>query len=56
MIFMNTCIHTYVYEHQVDWLTEQMQSKDFTVSSMHGDMDQRERDLIMREFRSGKEL
>ena len=23
------------------------------VSSMHGDMDQKERDLIMREFRSG---
>jgi translation initiation factor 4A len=38
---------------KVDWLTEQMQARDFTVSSMHGDMDQRERDLIMREFRSG---
>ena len=38
---------------KVDWLTEQMQSKDFTVSAMHGDMDQRERDIIMREFRSG---
>mmetsp|Transcript_73107 Transcript_73107/g.158103 ORF Transcript_73107/g.158103 Transcript_73107/m.158103 type:complete len:221 (+) Transcript_73107:2-664(+) len=38
---------------KVDWLTEQMQAKDFTVSSMHGDMDQRERDVIMREFRSG---
>lgn len=38
---------------KVDWLTEQMQSRDFTVSSMHGDMDQRERDIIMREFRSG---
>ena len=38
---------------KVDWLTEQMASRDFTVSSMHGDMDQRERDLIMREFRSG---
>ena len=32
---------------KVDWLTEQMQAHDFTVSSMHGDMDQRERDLIM---------
>lgn len=32
---------------KVDWLTEQMQGRDFTVSSMHGDMDQRERDLIM---------
>eukprot|EP00602_Paraphysomonas_sp_CaronLab_P004617 CAMPEP_0185017320 /NCGR_PEP_ID=MMETSP1103-20130426/285_1 /TAXON_ID=36769 /ORGANISM="Paraphysomonas bandaiensis, Strain Caron Lab Isolate" /LENGTH=401 /DNA_ID=CAMNT_0027546665 /DNA_START=18 /DNA_END=1223 /DNA_ORIENTATION=+ len=38
---------------KVDWLTEQMQSRDFTVSSMHGDMEQRERDMIMREFRSG---
>lgn len=38
---------------KVDWLTDQMLQRDFTVSSMHGDMDQRERDLIMREFRSG---
>jgi translation initiation factor 4A len=38
---------------KVDWLTEQMTTKDFTVSSMHGDMEQSERDLIMREFRSG---
>jgi translation initiation factor 4A len=38
---------------KVDWLQEQMQEKDFTVSCMHGDMDQRERDIIMREFRSG---
>ena len=37
----------------VDWLTENMQQKDLTVSSMHGDMDQRERELIMREIRSG---
>lgn len=38
---------------KVDWLTQRMQEKDFTVSSMHGDLDQRERDTIMREFRSG---
>merc|ERR1712048_1171155 len=38
---------------KVDWLQEQMQNRDFTVSCMHGDMDQRERDIIMREFRSG---
>lgn len=38
---------------KVDWLTEKMQAKDFTVSAMHGDMDQKERDIIMREFRSG---
>ncbi|KAK3871661.1 hypothetical protein Pcinc_023219 [Petrolisthes cinctipes] len=30
-----------------------MQTRDFTVSAMHGDMDQKERDVIMREFRSG---
>src|ERR1700741_243123 len=30
-----------------------MMKKDFMVSSMHGDMDQKERDIIMREFRSG---
>mmetsp|Transcript_65676 Transcript_65676/g.182768 ORF Transcript_65676/g.182768 Transcript_65676/m.182768 type:complete len:406 (+) Transcript_65676:63-1280(+) len=38
---------------KVDWLTQRMQEKDFTVSSMHGDLDQRDRDTIMREFRSG---
>ena len=36
---------------KVDWLQEPMQERDFTVSCMHGDMDQRERDIIMREFR-----
>merc|ERR1712038_616067 len=38
---------------KVEWLTEKMTSREFTVSSMHGDMDQRERDLILSEFRSG---
>merc|ERR1712070_859955 len=38
---------------QVDWLTEQLHSRDFTVSALHGDMDQKERELIMKEFRSG---
>merc|ERR1711916_41186 len=37
----------------VEWLTEKMTQRDFTVSSMHGSMDQRERDIIMREFRTG---
>merc|ERR1719432_540181 len=32
---------------------EKMHARDFTVSAMHGDMDQKERDVIMREFRSG---
>ncbi len=30
-----------------------MTKRDFTVSAMHGDMEQRERDIIMKEFRSG---
>ena len=38
---------------QVDWLTQAMQKRDFTVSATHGDMDQNTRDVIMREFRSG---
>lgn len=38
---------------KVDWLQEEMEKKEFTVSCMHGDMDQRERDIIMREFRTG---
>merc|ERR1740117_543807 len=31
---------------KVDWLTEKMTGRDFTVSAMHGDMDQRDRVLI----------
>jgi len=46
VIFCNT-------RRKVDWLTDKMRSKDFTVSALHGDMDQKERDVIMREFRSG---
>jgi len=34
-------------------VAEMMCEKDFTVSQMHGDMDQKERELIMKEFRSG---
>mmetsp|Transcript_33486 Transcript_33486/g.60960 ORF Transcript_33486/g.60960 Transcript_33486/m.60960 type:complete len:408 (+) Transcript_33486:72-1295(+) len=37
----------------VDWLAAQMNQRDFTVSAIHGDMDQRERDVVMREFKSG---
>jgi len=38
---------------KVDQLTDLMNAKDFTVSSMHGDMSPQERELIMKEFRSG---
>jgi len=38
---------------KVDWLKDKMSQRDFTVSSMHGDMTGPERELIMKEFRSG---
>jgi len=38
---------------KVDYLADQMTKRDFTVSTMHAELDQKERDLIMREFRSG---
>ncbi|CAE1170749.1 EIF4A [Acanthosepion pharaonis] len=46
VIFCNT-------RRKVDWLTDKMLERDFTVSAMHGDMDQKERDVIMKEFRTG---
>merc|ERR1711962_210595 len=46
VIFCNT-------RRKVDSLTQHMSQRDFTVSAMHGDMDQKERDVIMKEFRSG---
>lgn len=47
VIFCNT-------KRKVDWLTAKMREVNFTVSSMHGDMPQKERDAIMEEFRSGR--
>lgn len=46
VIFCNT-------KRKVDWLTEKMRQANFTVSSMHGEMPQKERDAIMQEFRRG---
>lgn len=46
VIFCNT-------KRKVDWLTEKMRDANFTVASMHGEMDQKERNEIMTQFRSG---
>merc|ERR1712038_1413030 len=46
IIFVNT-------KRKVEWLTEKMHARDFTCSAIHADLDQKERELIMREFRSG---
>merc|ERR1719321_1729393 len=46
VIFTNT-------RRKVDWLVSKMQEQDHAVSCIHGEMEQKERDIIMREFRSG---
>uniref|UniRef100_A0A915Q2F1 RNA helicase n=1 Tax=Setaria digitata TaxID=48799 RepID=A0A915Q2F1_9BILA len=46
VIFCNT-------RRKVDNLAGQMSKEKYTVSCMHGEMEQSERDVIMREFRSG---
>jgi ATP-dependent RNA helicase len=40
VIFCNT-------KTKVEWLAKKMVESNFTVSSMHGDMNQKERDRIM---------
>jgi len=46
IIFVNT-------RRKVMWLSDKMRQNDFSVSSMHGELAQKERELIMREFRGG---
>jgi translation initiation factor 4A len=46
VIFCNT-------RKRVTWLTDQLKARDFTVSSTHGMIDQKERDVILNEFRTG---
>jgi len=46
VIFANT-------KQKVDWLSKKMKENNFTVASMHGDMDQETRDKVMEQFRSG---
>jgi ATP-dependent RNA helicase len=47
VIFCNTKL-------KVEWLTKKMRDNNFTVSNMHGDLPQKERDAVMADFRSGK--
>ncbi len=46
VIFCNT-------RRKVDWLAEKMREANFTVSCMHSDMEQKERDEVMKQFRAG---
>ena len=47
IIFCNT-------RRKVIWLADKAKQREFTVSATHGDMYQQERELIMKEFRSGR--
>jgi len=44
VIFCNT-------RRKVEWLTDKMRKANFTVAAMHGEMQQAERDSIMKSFR-----
>jgi ATP-dependent RNA helicase len=47
VIFCNT-------RKKVEWLASKLTAHNYSVSAMHGDMQQNERDEIMRHFRDGK--
>jgi ATP-dependent RNA helicase len=46
VIFCNT-------KQKVNWLAEKMRQSHFTVSAIHGDMEQSQRESVMDQFRSG---
>ena len=46
MIFCNS-------RRRVDWLRDRLTERDHTVATIHGEMTQAERQLVMREFRAG---
>lgn len=46
VLFCNT-------RRRVEYLQTELDKKDHTVSAMHGDMDQQQREVILKEFRSG---
>lgn len=47
IIFCNTI-------RKVQWLTEQLEKENFTITSIHGKMTQDERNNIVKDFRDGK--
>ncbi len=47
VIFCNT-------KKKVEWLAARMKENNFTVTAMHGDMPQGERDTVMADFRTGR--
>ncbi|KAH7730518.1 ATP-dependent RNA helicase fal-1 [Aphelenchoides avenae] len=47
VIFCNT-------RRKVDWLADKLREANFTVAAMHADMEQKDRDEIMKQFRAGE--
>ena len=39
---------------RVDYVAEEMRQRSFSVCSIHSDLEQKERDRIMEEFRDGQ--
>eukprot|EP01091_Cochliopodium_minus_P009494 TRINITY_DN2347_c0_g1_i1.p1 TRINITY_DN2347_c0_g1~~TRINITY_DN2347_c0_g1_i1.p1 ORF type:complete len:386 (+),score=115.60 TRINITY_DN2347_c0_g1_i1:127-1284(+) len=53
-IAIASCVIFCNSRRKVDWLTEEMRSKDFTVSATHGSLKETERREIIKAFREGK--
>ncbi|RHN39349.1 putative RNA helicase [Medicago truncatula] len=51
--FITHCIVFVNTERKVDWLMDKMRSRYYTVLTIHDDMDQNTRDIIVRNFQSG---
>ena len=47
IIYVNT-------KEKADWLSEKLYEREFTVSSMHGDMPTEDREKVLKEFRLGE--
>jgi len=47
VIFVNS-------RRKVEWLADKMREVNFTVSTMHADMEQKNRDGVMKKFRAGE--
>ena len=48
---LTQCIVFVDSNRKADWLVDKLQQCDFTCSAIHNEMEQKERDIIMREFR-----
>jgi len=52
-VTISQCIIYSNYRRKVDSLAHELSKRDFAVSIIHADLDQEERNLVMKEFRNG---